>query len=301
MRIRKAVRSGSWYAGSRDTLLQELSIVYKHKIGPGQEPPPLEQRENTNSILGLMTPIGGYPCAAPTAAHGFLALAEDRQEVDTIILLGNKHTREGPEISIASYNGWATPLGAIPVNISFRERIVGEKSHLLDELARSIRLDTEVHKNEHSIELQLPFLQHLYNNFQIVPIAIDNLSTHLTTQFGDYLAKLIIEEDLKDSSVIIASGELSDGNYVPYLNHEEVTKLDRYAIEPILKCDPETLEAAVTKYSLRCGVGPVKVLLSALNRLGVKSGELLNYATSGLTCGPMNAVKGYASVIFRGE
>ncbi len=298
MQVRAAVRAGSWYSGHKEALIKEIKAMYFHKVGPGRRPLSPDQRKEVKNVLGVISPHAGYACSAPTAVHGFLALAEDRKEIDTVLLLGNKHTHYGPEISVAPFNAWSTPLGQVPVNMSLLTKIVENKHQLSDQLAQIIDFDESAHMEEHSIELQIPFIQDIYSEFKIAPIAIGHLPTSLTQSFGYYLADMIKEEGLEDSIVTIASTDMTHGNYFPLLNHDQVSSLDKLALAPILNRDPEALEEAVRKNNISmCGVGPVKVLLSLTEKLEAKSAKLLNYATSGLTCGSRSSVVGYASVI----
>ncbi|MHA2298171.1 MAG: AmmeMemoRadiSam system protein B [Candidatus Hodarchaeales archaeon] len=302
MKVRKAVRAGSWYSGHEKGLIEEINRMYLHEVGPGRKPPDIEQRSNRKSLLGLVSPHAGYACSAPTATHGFLALAEDRRELDTVILLGNKHTHHGPDISITTHDAWETPLGVVPINKMIAKKIVENKNELPDHISRLLDFDASAHADEHSIELQVPFLQHLYPEFNIVPIAIGHLSTDDTTTFGNYLADIILEEQVESSIVFIASSDMAHGNYFPQLNHQQVSELDKLALKPILNRDPAALEEAVRKHQISmCGVGPVKVLLTVTGKLGGEKVKLLNYATSGQTCGSMNAVVGYASIMIQKE
>ncbi|MFX0016610.1 MAG: AmmeMemoRadiSam system protein B [Promethearchaeota archaeon] len=295
--VRSAIRAGSWYSGQKDRLVQEIHNMYLHEVGPGRRPVAFNQRKEVKNVLGVVSPHAGYACSAPTASHGFLAIAEDRREVDTVILLGNKHTHRGPEISVASFDAWETPLGLVGVNKSLLKRIIENKHQLSKQLALMIDFDDTAHKDEHSIELQIPFIQDIFSKVKIAPIAVGHLPTNLTQSFGYYLAEMIKQEGIENSTVAIASTDMTHGNYFPMLNHDQVSSLDRLALVPILNRDPEALEDAVQKNNISmCGVGPVKVLLSMTEKLGAKSAKLLNYATSGLTCGSRSAVVGYASI-----
>ncbi len=296
MKIRDAVRAGSWYSGYKEGLIKEINAMYLHEVGPGKRPAAIEQRKNVKNLLGLISPHAGYACSAPTATHGFLALADDRKEIDTVVLLGNKHTPYGPEISVAPHDYWNTPLGQVPLNRSLLEKIV-EKKVKSPEIARHIDFDDTAHRDEHSIELQIPFLQDIFQDFRIAPIAIGNLPVKVTQLFGYYLAEIIEDEGIKDSIVTIASSDMTHGNFFPQLNHDQVSSLDKLAITPMLKRDPKELEEVVQKNNISmCGVGPVKVLFSLTEKLGAKTAKILNYATSGLTCGSKSAVVGYLSM-----
>ncbi|MHA1966275.1 MAG: AmmeMemoRadiSam system protein B [Candidatus Hodarchaeales archaeon] len=301
MKVRNAVRAGSWYSGHKESLIKEINAMYLHEVGPGRRPVALDQRKEGKKIIGIVSPHAGYACSAPTAAHGFLALAEDRKEIDTAILLGNKHTTYGPEISVASYDAWETPLGQVPVNMSLLSRIIDNR-HNMPNLKEKIDFDSSAHGEEHSIELQIPFLQDIYSEFNIAPIAISHLNTQSSKSLGYYLAEMIKDEGIEESVIIIASSDMTHGNYFPQLNHEQVTSLDKLALDAILKRDPEELERTVRENNISmCGVGPVKVLLSLAEKLEATSAKLLNYATSGLTCGPRSSVVGYASIALISE
>ncbi|MFX0087010.1 MAG: AmmeMemoRadiSam system protein B [Candidatus Hodarchaeota archaeon] len=298
MEVRRAVRAGSWYSGSKESLMREINAMYLHQVGPRRRPVAFGERKNNKNILGIISPHAGYACSAPTATHGFLALAEDRQDIDTVILLGNKHTYYGPDISVAQFDAWSTPLGQVPVNMSLLKRIIENKDQVPD-LEEKIDFDQTAHMDEHSIELQIPFLQDTYPEFKIAPIAIAHLPTKLTKSFGHYLAEMIKNEGIEDSIVIIASSDMTHGNYPPILNHDQVSSLDKLAVDAILRRDAEELEEVVQENKISmCGVGPVKVLISLTEKLGAKSAKLLNYSTSGLTCGSRNSVVGYASIAF---
>jgi AmmeMemoRadiSam system protein B len=272
--------------------------MYLHSVGPGKRPPTLDQRLDTKEILGLISPHAGYACSAPTAAHGFLALAEDRREIDTVILLGNKHTGRGPEVSVASHDAWETPLGEVNLNKSFLSKVVNNKSNLADLLAQHIDFDETAHQEEHSIELQIPFLQDVFEGFRIAPIAIGGLPFNLTQPLGHYIAEIIRNEGLERSTIAIASSDMTHGNYFPSRNHDQVSSLDKLAITPMQNRDPSSLEAIVHENNISmCGLGPIMVLLSYTESLGAQSAKVLNYATSGMTCGSMNSVVGYLSMI----
>ncbi|MFW9854513.1 MAG: AmmeMemoRadiSam system protein B [Candidatus Thorarchaeota archaeon] len=298
MIVREPIRAGSWYAGYKEGLIRELENMYLHSVGPGKRPPSKDVRKDKKEILGLISPHAGYACSAPTAAHGFLSLAEDRRSIDTVILLGNKHTDLGPEVSVASHDAWNTPLGEVALNKSFLSRVVSNKNRLAGDLAKHIDFDEIAHREEHSIELQIPFLQDIFEDFRIAPIAVGRIPFSFAQALGQYLAEAIRAENLENTTVAIASSDMTHGNYLPSLNHEQVSSLDKLAIKSLVNRNPSSLEEVVRKNKISmCGLGPVMVLLSCTESLGAKSAKVLNYATSGMTCGPMSSVVGYLSMI----
>lgn len=288
-----------WYKDNKEGLINEIQSMFMHKVGPGILPPKQNERSNKGNLLGLISPHAAFACSGPTTSHGILELAKDRQNIDTIIVLGNKHTPYGPSVSLGAYDLWETPIASVPINNKLLDRINASKRNLPKNLKTHIDYDTSAHNQEHSIEIQVPFLQFIFKDFKIAPIAIGHLSSETTNVLGKYFAQIIKKADLQDSIVVIASSDMTHGNYSPILNHEQVTELDKKALDKILKRNPQELEKVVQKYHISmCGVSPVNVLMSLTDELGAQSAKLLNYSTSGLTCGDKSSVVGYASVGF---
>jgi hypothetical protein len=176
---------------------------------------------------------------------------------------------------------WETPLGRVKIDEKLADKIF-KTSGLID-------MDEEAHRNEHSIEVQLPFLQYIYgSSFKFIPICMGIQDLEFSRKLG---ADLGIA--LKDvNAVLIASTDLS--HYVPY---ETAAELDKLVIDTTISLNEEKLQSYVLSEGITmCGYGPVSAILVASKMLGAQKGELLSYKTSGDITGDYSAVVGYSSI-----
>lgn len=267
MKIRKAKFAGTWYPGKPDVLYSTIEEMGKNFFV-----------ETQREVLGLMSPHAGYIYSGGVAAVGYKSI----KVPDTVVILCPKHTWLGSNRAIMSSGGWEIPGAVIPINETLGSSIK-EKARLEE--------DMMAHQQEHSLELQLPFLYWRNNNFSFVPIALGSLSFVDIEEIGKGIAEAIKEYGKK--TLIVASSDMS--HYVP---QEVAQRLDKMAIQKIIALDPEGLWEVVHENDISmCGVVPVTAMLVAVKHLGATSGELLRYATSGDVSGDYSAVVGYASVI----
>lgn len=281
VQVREAAVAGTFYAGTADALRRQLEALFRHPLGPGSVPEvaPAGPRQ----IVGLVCPHAGYIYSGPVAAHAYSALAKDgRPEV--VVLLGPNHHGLGPRVAVSTAEAWRTPFGALPV-----ARVVAEA--LVAALPWSAEGEV-AHQREHSLEVQLPFLQFLYgDSVPVVPVAVKEQSLAVAQTLGQALARALAGRD----AVIIASSDLSHYEPQPVAQAN-----DRFAIEAVLARDPgRVIEVAMSRTTM-CGPGPVAATLYATRALGAVKAELLKYATSGDAAGDMRQVVGYAALaIFR--
>ena len=229
------------------------------------------------NVIGAVVPHAGYTYSGSVAAQSYAVLPE----ADTYIILGPNHTGLGSLVS-ASQETWSTPLGDIETDIELARSLAGSIVDL-DELA---------HNFEHSIEVQLPFLQHQFgNDFKILPICMGLQDEETAVEVGNEIARAVSESGKK--VVIIASSDFT--HYQPAdIAHD----VDQHLIEAILDMDvPEFYRRRAEKNISACGYGPIAAMLTASNALGAKKASLLIYATSGDVTGDMSAVVGYAAII----
>jgi hypothetical protein len=220
--------------------------------------------------------------SGPVAANGYSKLATDGQP-DVCIILGPNHTGIGSGLSIQTEGAWETPIGITRVDSDLAKRIQ-KSSSLID-------IDERAHASEHSIEVQLPFLQFLFKEtMEFVPICM--MMQDLTT--SRELAKAIVENTKGKNVAIIASSDFT--HYEP---QADANRKDREAIDAILKLDDEQLnELGESNHVTMCGYGPITTLIAAAKMLGNVSAELLAYKTSGDITGDKSAVVGYSSLAF---
>ncbi|UCD13501.1 MAG: AmmeMemoRadiSam system protein B, partial [Thermoplasmatales archaeon] len=180
-------------------------------------------------------------------------------------------------VSVMAEGAWETPFGVVPINTTVAEKVY---TGIIDK-------DETAHKYEHSIEVQLPFLQFVSRDkmFDIVPICLMMQDYETVHEIGNILADVIKKHD---RTIIIASSDFSHAgfNYMsmppPGMRVEEYAKnQDKLAISKILEMDPEGLVKIVHKENISmCGYGPVSAMLVAAKKLGATKAELLKYGTS---------------------
>jgi len=274
--MRQPAVAGQFYEGTKEGLLKQIEWCYKHQIGPRKLP---EVREGPRSLLGLVSPHAGYMYSGPVAAHGFVELAADGRP-DSFVILGPNHHGLGSGVSLRSVGRWRTPLGEVLIDTSLAKEIL-KNSDLIDD-------EEMAHLYEHSIEVQLPFLQHLYGEIKFVPISmmLQDLRTDLE------VGRAVGEACRGKNVVVIASTDFT--HYEP---HSQAVRRDQMAIKRILELDARGLVETVEREGLSmCGYGPVAAMLEATSLMGARKAKLLKHATSGETSGMMGEVVGYASI-----
>ena len=229
------------------------------------------------NVIGAVVPHAGYIYSGSVAAQVYAVLPK----ADTYIILGPNHTGLGSLVSV-SQDTWSTPLGEIETDIELARSLAGSIVDL-DELA---------HNFEHSIEVQLPFLQHRFgNDFKILPICMGLQDEETAVEVGNDIARAVSESGQK--VVIIASSD-----FTHYQPADIARDIDRHLIEAILNMDvPEFYRRRAEMNISACGYGPIAAMLTAAGALGAKKQSLLTYATSGDVTGDMSAVVGYAAII----
>lgn len=278
--MRQPAVAGQFYEGAREGLLKQIEWCYRHPVGPGKVP---EVGKGPRRLVGLVSPHAGYMYSGPVAAHGFVEVAAEGSP-ESFVILGPNHHGLGSGVSLRSSGKWRTPLGEVTVDGSLAREIL-KHSDLIDD-------EEEAHLHEHSIEVQLPFLQHLFGEFRFVPICMMMQDWRTALEVGRAVGEACSGKDV----LVIASTD-----FTHYESHERAVSRDRRAIEKILKLDGRGLVEVVEEEGISmCGYGPVAAMLEAARRMGATSARLLKYATSGDTSGFKGEVVGYASIgVFR--
>lgn len=277
-RIRFPAVAGSFYPSDTRRLTQILDECFvTSPLGPKGA------KSFSPSLVGGMVPHAGYIYSGPCAAHFYACLDHSIQRV---ILLGVTHRGRGAKAALSPWDIWRTPFSDVTVD--------QEANELLQSLASFIKRDDRAHAQEHSIEVQLPFLQRVLGDFTFVPVSLTHLSIDECIELGAAIAELYeIGARGNLRTVILASSDLNH-----YLSPVDVDRLDRLALEPILALDPARLSEVVEEKNLSiCGALPTAVMLFAAKAIGAKHARLLKHCHSG-DVSPMNSVVGYASVAF---
>lgn len=278
MFTRRPQVAGTFYATPKQVLQEQIEKCFLHSLGPGKLPS--ANPEGEKKIIGLVSPHAGYIYSGPVAAHGFYRLAQEASP-ELVVAVGPNHTGLGAPVAVDTNDSWETPLGLVKVNSEVANTIVNQS-----DTATSDRL---AHQSEHSLEVQLPFIQYLYQDkFSFVPICMLDQRLATSLELGKAIAQAVGGKE----AIIIASTD-----FTHYETQEQAKNKDKQAIDAILSLEPEKLAAVVEHLAISmCGAGPVIAMLAAAKRLGAIQAELLSYHTSGDITGDYLAVVGYGSV-----
>ncbi|NMC74815.1 MAG: AmmeMemoRadiSam system protein B [Geobacteraceae bacterium] len=229
-------------------------------------------------VKGIISPHAGYVYSGAVSGEVY-----GRIEIPaTALILGPNHHGFGPLAAVSRKEEWMTPLGSVPVNARLAERVL-RNSPLLKE-------DMAAHQYEHSIEVQVPFLQVARPDISIVPICLGMMDFESCRNLGISLAKSIREYG--EEVLIVASSDMS--HYEP---DEVARQKDEMALREIVALNPAGLYSVVVSRDITmCGVIPTAVMLTAALELGATKCELIRYATSGEVSGDYRQVVGYAGV-----
>ncbi|MBS4015960.1 MAG: AmmeMemoRadiSam system protein B [Candidatus Latescibacteria bacterium] len=269
--IRKPVVAGQFYPGEKNGLSSSvddfLNAIQSLQI-PGQ-------------ILGIMVPHAGYIYSGPTAAYAYKAVAQ--YDIETVILLGPTHRVFLKEFAVYGKGAWQTPLGTVPINEQLAQKITNYST--------KIQNMPEAHNLEHSLEVQIPFLQRIFKDIKIVPIMM------LEPSYADcQMLASAIAENIKDKKVLLlASSDLYHGDH-----YSECRKTDSITLSYIENFDPEGLYNALkADKASACGGHPIVVLMLACQMLGASQSAVLHRTNSNDVIGEKGGyVVGYAASVF---
>ena len=237
----------------------------------------------SDPLLALVAPHAGYPYSGSVAAFSYAALKG--RQYSRVVIIAPSHYEAFPFSAVYDGDAYVTPLGSVPVDKAFAEKLAKENKHLIQLSSRGHEKSGQ--QAEHSLEVQLPFLQRTLSRFQIVPIIMGEQSYEASRALGVALAKLIGTSD----TLIVASSDLS--HYHPY---EEANRIDHNTVGAIAVWDyfdlSRNLESRVWE---ACGGGPIVAAMIAAERLGANRAALLKYANSGDITGDRSRVVGYSA------
>jgi AmmeMemoRadiSam system protein B len=274
MVIRRPAVAGAFYAASANSLKKQITDCFLHQLGPMKLP---DSKKGSN-IISVVCPHAGYIYSGPSSAHSYLALGEQEQP-DTVIVIGPNHTGWGTPVSVMREGIWKTPLGEVTIDKELADKIIKYSP-----IARS---DESAFIREHSVEVQLPFLQFIYSEFEFVPICMGLQDLETSTELGR-----VIHEASKDKEIIVVAS--SD------LTHQEpkalAYKKDQFILDAILEMDEKKLQDSVKKHKITtCGYGPISTTLIYSKLRNATTAKILSYYTSGDIIGNTSDVVGYAS------
>lgn len=269
--IRKAAVAGQFYPDSPEELTAELDRLLAGGGGPG-----LKQK-----VLAAVCPHAGYMYSGHVAGAVYSVMEMPRK----VVLLGPNHTGAGPQFSVMAEGQWEIPNGLLDVDTVLAGKILEEVPFFTG--------DITAHLFEHSLEVQMPFIARIRPGASIVPVTMMQALIDYLKKAGEGLASAI--ESAGEDVLMIASSDMSH-----YISDEAAREKDAFAIDRILKLDPQGLfNTVMEKRISMCGVAAVTVMLFAAKALGAAEAELIKYATSGETSGDYSQVVGYAGIVVK--
>ena len=279
--IRRPTVAGQFYEGDAEALRAQIRTCFLHPIGP-QKLPTVNFHSHPRNIVGMICPHAGYTYSGPVAASAFYELASDGKP-DTVVLMGPNHTGYGAALSLMREGTWQTPLGKVEIDTQMAKAIL-EETNILD-------VDEMAHRYEHSIEVQLPFLQFLYgDSFKIVPICFLMQDFDSAVEVGRALDEALDATN----TVVIASSDMTH-----YESAKSAASKDHAALRAITDMDAKRFyETVETQNITACGYAPITALITYASGVCAKA-QLLNYHNSGDITGDHTSVVGYAAVSFR--
>ncbi len=278
MIIRPPAVAGMFYNLNPEMLKKQIKSCFDHNLGP--------KKIKDEKFIATVVPHAGYLYSGPVAAWSYSRIPKCNY-----IILGPNHRVFGSRFGVMKEGVWKTPLGSANIDDKVASKLI-DSSPLLE-------YDILAHESEHSIEVQLPFLQYRFDeDFKFVPVCVIN--EHPSFDYleecrvvGKVIADVIKEK--KERWVIIASSDFS--HYVPY---ESAYSTDKYVIDAILKLNEGDFFLRLQERNASvCGFGPIAIAMIASKELGAKKGELLKYATSGDITVDRGGVVGYGSIILK--
>ena len=279
MNVRKPAVAGSFYPSDRGELGRLIDECFLHPLGPGKLPPSAPGSAN---LVSCVVPHAGYVYSGPVAAHSYLHVSS-LPDPELIIIVAPNHYGIGSGVSSYKGGAWETPLGKMSVD--------EEGAKKLASAAGVVDFDPEAHRLEHSLEVQLPFLQRLYGDkVPFIPVSLAFQDPGTTAEVAKGVAAVLRDR----RAVLVASSDFT--HYEPA---DQAKKKDLALAKEIVSMDTEAFYSTLERLQVTaCGFGAIATVMAASKALGLGRGELLKYASSGDTTGDNSQVVGYGALRF---
>lgn len=264
-KVRESVIAGTWYPGSPDRLKNEIRSY-------------LDQADAdlpAGDLLGLIVPHAGYMYSGGVAAHAYRLL--ETRPFERVLIVAPSHRAHFPGASVYRLGGYRTPLGVVPLDRELIDALLAEDVEL--------GYHPQAHAQEHSLEIQLPFLQVVLGSFQLTPIVMGDQSYEFCRRLAGAIARVCRDRKV----LLVASSDLSH-----YHGYQQAKQLDERVAEAVAAYDPQRLSREIGQGECEaCGAGPMMTVLLAAERLGANKAKVLHYANSGDVTGDRSGVVGY--------
>ena len=279
MEIRRPAVAGSFYPDDPEELSKLIDDCYLHPLGPGRRPP---ARPGVARTVAAVCPHAGYVYSGPVAAHSYLHLST-LPDPELIVVVAPDHYGTVSGVSTFKSGEWETPLGRLRVDTDASKELADE--------AGIVTFDPESQRLEHSLEVQLPFLQAIYGaRVPLLPVSMMFQDSDTAGTLGAAIGKVLAGR----RAILIASSDLT--HYEPAA---DARRKDTELLKDIERMDVDGFYHTLDRLHVTaCGYGAIATVMTAASGLGLKRAEVLKYATSGDTSGDNARVVGYGAVRF---
>jgi MEMO1 family protein len=279
MLLRRPAVAGQFYPSDPKELSELIDACYTHRLGPGRSPP---ANATDADFVAVVCPHAGYIYSGPVAAHSYLHVSSMRMP-ELIVVVAPNHYGIGSGVSTFKEGEWETPLGRMRVDAAASQKLTG--------LCEVVSIDPDAHRLEHSLEVQLPFLQKIFgDSVPFLPVSLVFQDQETTSALGEALAGVVKGK----RAILVASSDLTH-----YESAASAREKDTALIQQVLKMNVDGFYSALERFEVTaCGYGAISTVMHAASALGLKKAELLKYASSGETTGDNLQVVGYGALRF---
>jgi hypothetical protein len=268
--VRPPAVAGLFYEDSPDVLRNNIDEYLENAKVPKVK----------GTVRALVSPHAGYVYSGSTAAHAYKMVAGCKY--DCVIVVGPSHRDYFTGVSIYPGVSYETPLGPIPIHQEIREDLLKEDGVFIS--------SDEGHRSEHSIEVQLPFLQTVLGDFSFVPVIMGDQHRQMCNDLAEAIVRVATNRNI----LLVASSDLSH-----YHSYDEAVLLDNRVISELEKFDSDSFIDNIENHSFEaCGGGPIAVVMKSARQLGANKAEILYYCNSGDITGDKSGVVGYLAAAF---
>src|SRR5664280_723388 len=268
--LRKSIIAGSWYPGAPSILRRDIENYFNS----------VPELELEGEVVGVIAPHAGYVYSGQVAANAYNLVRG--KKYDAVIVVVPSHRVAFHGVSIFSTGGYETPLGIVPVAEELAKKI--------KILSKTVVDIPEAHLQEHSVEIQLPFLQVALGGFSFIPLVMGDQNANTCQE----LARAIYEVARGKKILIVGSSDLSH-----FYNYNMAKKLDAVILQHLKDGDADgLLESLENGTAEACGGGPMVVAMFVARMMGANKAHLLKYANSGDVTGDKGSVVGYAAAVY---
>ena len=269
--IREPAVAGAFYPDRPEVLTRDVKRYLENA----------KKEKVEGEIVALIVPHAGYMYSGQVAAYAYRLI--EGKTFDSVVLVGPSHRALFKGASLYDRGAYRTPLGLVPVDVDLSKRMM--------EGRKEIQFLPEAHAEEHSLEVQIPFLQMVFKSFKLVPIVVEPYWSWETCQT---LASAMAEAVRGKKVLLIASSDLSH-----FHSYEKAVELDKIVLSHIEKFDAEGLNRDLKQNRCEaCGGGPILSIMLAAKALGANKGKVLKCLNSGDVTGDRTRVVGYAAAVF---